>query len=113
MEASEAMGAPERKFHRPESGLRVTDGAVIEGYASLFHRCDQGGDHDRHGHRPQQPFAVALRILHRRGQHARICPWRRTRIRLRCALMGRKRLLGVGLRIGVRASHRERRSKEL
>ena len=34
----------ERKFHRPEAGLTVTDGTTIEGYASLFGRADQGGD---------------------------------------------------------------------
>ncbi len=38
------FGAPERKFHRPEAGITVTDGAVVEGYASLFGRRDQGGD---------------------------------------------------------------------
>jgi len=38
-------GAPERKFHQPDSGaLKVTDGSVIEGYASLFGLKDQGGD---------------------------------------------------------------------
>lgn len=37
-------GAPERKYHRPEAGLAVTDGHVVEGYASLFGRKDQGGD---------------------------------------------------------------------
>ena len=37
-------GAPERKYHAPEAGLIVTDGTVIEGYASLFGECDQGGD---------------------------------------------------------------------
>jgi uncharacterized protein len=37
-------GAPERKFHRPEAGLVVTDGTGIEGYASIFGRQDQGGD---------------------------------------------------------------------
>jgi HK97 family phage prohead protease len=37
-------GAPERKFHRPESGLVVTEGQVVEGYASLFGKADQGGD---------------------------------------------------------------------
>ncbi|MFD1912140.1 HK97 family phage prohead protease [Halodurantibacterium flavum] len=34
----------EHKFHRPEAGLVVGDGAVIEGYASLFGQRDQGGD---------------------------------------------------------------------
>jgi HK97 family phage prohead protease len=43
METS-GLGAPERKFHRPEAGLVVTDGAVVQGYASLFGRRDQGGD---------------------------------------------------------------------
>lgn len=41
-------GAPERKFQAAESeaglGFTVTEGRVIEGYASLFHRRDQGGD---------------------------------------------------------------------
>ena len=39
-----AYGAPERKYHRPEAGLVVTEGRVVEGYASLFGRKDQGGD---------------------------------------------------------------------
>lgn len=34
----------EHKFCRPESGLTVTDGTRIEGYASLFGVPDQGGD---------------------------------------------------------------------
>lgn len=38
------FGAPERKFSQPEVGLKVTDGRVIEGYASLFGKTDQGGD---------------------------------------------------------------------
>lgn len=38
------FGAPERKFHRPETGLVLSDGSVIEGYASIFGRPDQGGD---------------------------------------------------------------------
>jgi HK97 family phage prohead protease len=37
-------GAPERKFHRPEAGLVVSEGHVVEGYASLFGKADQGGD---------------------------------------------------------------------
>jgi HK97 family phage prohead protease len=39
-----SYGAPERKFHRPETGLVVSEGHVVEGYASLFGRSDQGGD---------------------------------------------------------------------
>lgn len=38
------FGAPERKYLRPEQGLTVTDGKVVEGYASLFGVKDQGGD---------------------------------------------------------------------
>lgn len=34
----------ERKFCRFEDDLTVTDGILIEGYASLFGKCDQGGD---------------------------------------------------------------------
>ena len=34
----------ETKFARFDTGLSVTDGQVIEGYASLFGACDQGGD---------------------------------------------------------------------
>ncbi len=34
----------EHKDHRPKAGLRVVDGAVIEGYASVFGVADQGGD---------------------------------------------------------------------
>ena len=38
------QGAPERKYHQPEAGLTLTDGAVVAGYASLFGLRDQGGD---------------------------------------------------------------------
>lgn len=41
---TETFGAPERKYHRPEAGLTVTDGQVVAGYASLFGVKDQGGD---------------------------------------------------------------------
>lgn len=34
----------EHKFHRPPAGLIVAEGAVIEGYASVFGLADQGGD---------------------------------------------------------------------
>jgi len=34
----------ERKFHRPETGLVVTDGSAVAGYASVFGRRDSGGD---------------------------------------------------------------------
>lgn len=34
----------EHKFHRPESGLVVTDDARLSGYASVFGTRDKGGD---------------------------------------------------------------------
>ncbi len=34
----------EHKFCPPSEDVKLTDGAVIEGYASLFGRKDQGGD---------------------------------------------------------------------
>ena len=40
----QVYGAPERKFHRPDAGILVTDGVLVEGYASLFGKRDQGGD---------------------------------------------------------------------
>lgn len=44
MDEKTEAGAPERKFHRPEAGITVRDGAFVEGYASIFGRRDQGGD---------------------------------------------------------------------
>jgi uncharacterized protein len=41
---SEGYGAPERKFHRTEAGLTMTEGHVVAGYASVFGKADQGGD---------------------------------------------------------------------
>ena len=41
---AQGFGAPERKYLRPETGLTVTEGRVVEGYASLFGMKDQGGD---------------------------------------------------------------------
>ncbi|QCO54601.1 HK97 family phage prohead protease [Pseudorhodobacter turbinis] len=51
-------GAPERKYHAPEKGLIVTDGLVIEGYASLFGKRDQGGDVVQKG-----AYATSLKAL--------------------------------------------------
>jgi HK97 family phage prohead protease len=34
----------EHKFHRPEAGLVMAEGAIISGYASVFGLVDQGGD---------------------------------------------------------------------
>lgn len=38
------FGAPERKFCRLGDGVAVSDGHVIEGYASYFGAPDKGGD---------------------------------------------------------------------
>jgi HK97 family phage prohead protease len=38
------MAHLETKFHRPEAGLVLAEGARIEGYASLFGVADHGGD---------------------------------------------------------------------
>jgi uncharacterized protein len=55
-------GAPERKFHRPEAGLMVSEGHVVEGYASLFGKTDQGGDIVQKG-----AYAASLKRLAGRG----------------------------------------------
>ena len=34
----------ERKFCRMDEGVSVTNGTLVEGYASFFGKCDQGGD---------------------------------------------------------------------
>jgi uncharacterized protein len=55
-------GAPERKFHRPEAGLMMGEGHVVEGYASLFGKTDQGGDVVRQG-----AYAASLKRLGAKG----------------------------------------------
>ncbi len=55
-------GAPERKFQQPDKGLVVTDGHVVEGYASLFGKADQGGDIVQKG-----AYAASLKQLAARG----------------------------------------------
>ena len=59
---SRDWGAPERKFHRPEAGLVVTEGHVVAGYASLFGKTDQGGDVVQKG-----AYAASLKRLAARG----------------------------------------------
>ena len=60
------QGAPERKYLgpglAPETGLKVTDGNGIEGYASLFGVTDQGGDMVLPG-----AYAASLQRLAARG----------------------------------------------
>ena len=63
------MGAPERKYHQPEAGLSVTDGAVVAGYASLFGKRDQGGDIVQKG-----AYAASLARLAATGRAVKM-PW--------------------------------------
>ncbi len=60
-------GAPERKYHAPEAGLIVTDGRVIEGYASLFGKRDQGGDVVQKG-----AYAISLKALAGAGRRVKM-----------------------------------------
>ena len=55
-------GAPERKYQQGEAGLVVTEGHVVEGYASLFGKTDQGGDIVQKG-----AYAASLKRLGARG----------------------------------------------
>lgn len=57
----------ERKYLRPEAGLRVTDGQTVEGYASLFGLRDQGGDVVLPG-----AYAASLKRLAARGEKVRM-----------------------------------------
>ena len=60
-------GAPERKYHQPEAGLTVVDGAVVAGYASLFGKRDQGGDVVQKG-----AYAVSLKALANAGRQVKM-----------------------------------------
>lgn len=60
-------GAPERKYHRPEAGLVVTDGTVVQGYASLFGVRDQGGDVVQKG-----AYAASLKALGASGRRVKM-----------------------------------------
>ncbi len=57
------QGAPERKYHQPEAGLVLTEGAVVAGYASLFGLRDQGGDVVQKG-----AYAASLKRLAANGR---------------------------------------------
>lgn len=61
------QGAPERKFHSPETGLVVTDGTIVEGYASLFGKCDQGGDVVKSG-----AYGASLKRLSEGGRRVKM-----------------------------------------
>ena len=60
--STQDWGAPERKFHQPETALVVTEGHVVAGYASLFGKIDQGGDVVQKG-----AYAASLKRLAARG----------------------------------------------
>ena len=55
-------GAPERKFQQAETGLVVSEGHVVQGYASLFGKTDQGGDIVQKG-----AYTASLKRLGARG----------------------------------------------
>jgi uncharacterized protein len=59
---NEDYGAPERKFHRPELALEITEGHVVAGYASVFGVKDQGGDVVQKG-----AYAASLKRLSARA----------------------------------------------
>ncbi len=61
------FGAPERKFHRPDAGITVTDGVVVSGYASLFGKRDQGGDVVQAG-----AYAASLTALAEGGRRVKM-----------------------------------------
>lgn len=65
------FGAPERKFQPigpgPESGIVVTDDGVIEGYASVFGKRDQGGDVVMAG-----AYGTSLKSLARAGRRVKM-----------------------------------------
>ena len=63
----QVYGAPERKFHRPDAGLLVTDGVVVEGYASLFGQRDQGGDTVQAG-----AYGASLKALAAQGRRVKM-----------------------------------------
>ncbi len=57
----------ETKFARFGEGLQVQDGTVIEGYASLFGACDQGGDVVAKG-----AYAASLKALVQSGRKVKM-----------------------------------------
>ena len=63
----EGCGVLERKYHRPETGLTVTEGRVVAGYASLFGVRDEGGDVVAQG-----AYAASLARLGGKGARVRM-----------------------------------------
>ena len=60
-------GAPERKYHQPEAGLVMTEGALVSGYASLFGKRDQGGDVVQKG-----AYTASLAALAKAGRQVKM-----------------------------------------
>lgn len=60
-------GGLEHKFCRIGDELTVTDGSVIEGYASIFGKCDQGGDVVTNG-----AYAASLKRLGTEGRRVKM-----------------------------------------
>jgi uncharacterized protein len=64
-------GAPERKFQSAEPdakpGFTVVDGQVIEGYASVFGKRDQGGDVVLPG-----AYAISLKAMAKAGRRVKM-----------------------------------------
>ncbi|MDD9923855.1 MAG: HK97 family phage prohead protease [Boseongicola sp.] len=57
----------ERKYCRLNATLSVQDGAVIEGYASLFGKTDRGGDIVEKG-----AYSSSLQTLHKAGRRVKM-----------------------------------------
>ncbi len=57
----------EKKFCQTDAALRVHDGAVIEGYASIFGLKDQGGDVVQPG-----AYAASLKVLAEEGRRVKM-----------------------------------------
>jgi len=60
-------GAPERKFARLDQVLTVSDGKVIEGYASYFGKRDNGGDIVQPG-----AYGLSLNALEKAGRRVKM-----------------------------------------
>jgi HK97 family phage prohead protease len=60
-------GAPERKFQGGGPGLKLAEGAVVSGYASVFGLRDQGGDVVAPG-----AYAASLKALAGSGRRVRM-----------------------------------------
>lgn len=67
MNSTDYTAGLEQKFCRFDEGVSVTDGTQIEGYASLFGACDQGGDIVEAG-----AYAASLAQLSAKGRSVKM-----------------------------------------